>query len=59
MDNFSSKTAGEVQKLYFDFSEFLQPGETITFASVEAKAPKSKDPEFKSFIYGMLMLKEL
>lgn len=52
MNNFSEKTAGEVQTLSFDFSEFLQPGEKIVYASVESRAAKSKDAEYKKFVSG-------
>ncbi len=52
MNSFSSKMAGEVQFLYFDFAELLQPGEKITSASVSSSAPKAKDPEAKNVIYG-------
>lgn len=56
MSNFASKMAGETQYLSFDFSEFLQPDEKLVFASVEAKVAKSKDPEYKKFVYGNCLI---
>lgn len=52
MNSFSSKMAGEVHFVSFDFAEFLQPDEKINFASVDARVTKGKDPEYKSLVYG-------
>lgn len=56
MNNFSTKMAGEVHFLSFDFTEFLAPDEKITFASVDARVAKGRDPEYKSFTYGNVVV---